>query len=489
MILFLLAAFGFSFIASAAEQRLLATGDGDNIWLARLINDKNQSNPRTEIDVRLGARDRWRQLTQIPANALSLSNDGSDFLLLLENGDWMLGGGLGKPLPADSKMLTLAGGPQGIWAIALTPGGMATLSRHPATTQSTQPAAATSTSHEPAEPVLFLLIKSTWVAQSALPGELALSLQNGKPSLLANNDGVILAVSRKDGQIATATFTQKSGWNLEPLLQPQGGLDEASLLNFNGHITLWTAPSQGPGGFYRLIDGHWSQPIALTGGQGLNKVTVRAAAVASERLRLFYIHEDTLFEQQFDDSGKSAGAPTPIDLRQPDLRSMRLLNLVMMVALTLVVIGSMRRRNAVPTNDPDGRIARIAPLTPRLGAGVVDAIPYLIGGILAVMASEDPVAHPFDRVMLPYWIGLIIYALHPLITEIIFGRSVGKMLFGLRVESLDGAKPTRGALVLRNLVRIVEVLTLFPLVLVFYSPLRQRLGDVVARTIVTRSND
>jgi uncharacterized RDD family membrane protein YckC len=88
--------------------------------------------------------------------------------------------------------------------------------------------------------------------------------------------------------------------------------------------------------------------------------------------------------------------------------------------------------------------------------------------------------------MLPYWIGLIVYALHPLITEVIFGRSVGKMLFGLKVESVDGSRPTRGALALRNIIRIVEVLTLFPLVLVFYSPLRQRLGDVVARTIVTR---
>jgi uncharacterized RDD family membrane protein YckC len=39
---------------------------------------------------------------------------------------------------------------------------------------------------------------------------------------------------------------------------------------------------------------------------------------------------------------------------------------------------------------------------------------------------------------------------------------------------------------MRNLIRIVEVLTLFPLVLVLYSPLRQRLGDVVARTVVTR---
>jgi uncharacterized RDD family membrane protein YckC len=486
--LFLLANLFCIGIAGAAERRLLATGDGENVWLARLIADEREANFRTELDGRLGTRSRWRLLTQIAAHARDLSNDGGEFLLLLDNGDWMLGGGLGRPLPAGGKMIALAGSPRGIWAIGEVPGGLKALSRHPSTTQSTQPATMASTvpAPEPAEPVLFLLDKSTWAAQSALPDELALSLREGLPSMLGGDQGITLAIVRKDGQIATGVFNPQSGWNLEPLIHPEGGSAEASLLHFNGQVTLWTAPQLGPGGFYQLTDGHWSRPIQLTGGKELAGITIRAVAAASERLRLYYVQEKQLFEQQFDESGKAAGEAVLIDLRQPDLRSMRLLNLVMMVALTLVVIGSMRRRNTATTADLEGRFARIAPLAPRLGAGVVDALPYLIGGVLAVMASDDPVAHPFDRVMLPYWIGLVIYTIHPLITEIFFGRSVGKMIFGLRVESLDGNHPTRGALAMRNLIRIVEVLTLFPLVLVLYSPLRQRLGDVVARTVVTR---
>lgn len=475
--------------AASDQRRLLAAGGGEKVWLARLIVDERQANPRTEIDARLESRGRWRLLTQIAAHTLDLSSDGDDFLLLLDNGDWMLGGGLGKPLPAGSQMIALAGGRRGVWAIGLTRGGLKAASSRPSTTQSTQPVAASEPSVEPvepAEPVLFFLDKSTWVAQSALPKELALSLEHGRLSMLADDDGVTLAIVRTDGQIVTGAYNPKSGWSLESLLAPQGGATVASLLNFNGHITLWTASQEGPGGFYRLIDGRWSHPISLTGGQELSAITVRTVAVASERLRLYYLQDDKLFEQQFDESGKAAGAPAAIDLRQPDLRSMRLLNLVMMVALTLVVIGSMRRRNGAAVNDLEGRAARIAPMALRLGAGVVDALPYLIGGVLAVLSSDDPVARPFDRVMLPYWIGLIVYALHPLISEVFFGRSVGKMIFGLRVESLDGNRPTRGALAMRNIIRIIEVLTLFPLVLVFYSPLRQRLGDVVARTIVTR---
>ncbi|MCC6422069.1 MAG: RDD family protein [Phycisphaerales bacterium] len=477
-------------MADAAERRLLATGDGDNVWLARLIADEQGENPRTEIDGRLGARSSWRLVTQIAAHAHDLSIDGGDFLLLLENGDWMLGGGLGRPLPADGKMIALAGGSRGIWAIGLVPGGMKALSRLPTTTTTTQtsrPATmpASAPSIEPSEPVLFLLDKSTWIAQSALPEELALSLQDGQPSMLAGDHGVTLAVVRKDGQIATAIYAQRSGWNLEPLIQAEGGLAEATLLNFNGHVTLWATPVKGVGGFYRLIDGKWGSPVQLTGGKAPGDISIRAVAVASERLRVYYVHEKQLFEQQFDESGKAAGEAAVIDLRQPDLRSMRILNLVMMVALTLVVIGSMRRRNVALPADLESRAARIAPMSLRLSAGLVDALPYLIGGVLAVVASDDPVSRPFDRVMLPYWIGLIVYTLHPLITEMLFGRSVGKMIFGLRVEGIDGKPPTRGALAMRNLIRIVEVLTLFPLVLVFYSPLRQRLGDVVARTLVT----
>ena len=63
-----------------------------------------------------------------------------------------------------------------------------------------------------------------------------------------------------------------------------------------------------------------------------------------------------------------------------------------------------------------------------------------------------------------------------------------QQIFGLRVANLDGSRVTPRAAVVRNVLRIVDLtLALFPLVMVFFSPLRQRLGDVAAGTLVVRS--
>ena len=74
------------------------------------------------------------------------------------------------------------------------------------------------------------------------------------------------------------------------------------------------------------------------------------------------------------------------------------------------------------------------------------------------------------------------------LAEALFARTLGKAIFGLRVANLDGSRVTARAAVVRNILRIVDLtLALFPLVMVFFSPLRQRLGDVAAGTLVVRS--
>ena len=67
--------------------------------------------------------------------------------------------------------------------------------------------------------------------------------------------------------------------------------------------------------------------------------------------------------------------------------------------------------------------------------------------------------------------------------EIAFdGRTVGKRLFGLRVVARDGAAAGAGAVLVRNLVRTVDVLV--GVVLMGLDPLARRLGDRLAGTLV-----
>ena len=77
-----------------------------------------------------------------------------------------------------------------------------------------------------------------------------------------------------------------------------------------------------------------------------------------------------------------------------------------------------------------------------------------------------------------------IYEVHITLGEIFFARSIGKFLFSLRVVSEDGKKPGFAAVMLRNLFRVPEMLVVVLLISLFVSVQRQRLGDLLARTVV-----
>jgi uncharacterized RDD family membrane protein YckC len=74
------------------------------------------------------------------------------------------------------------------------------------------------------------------------------------------------------------------------------------------------------------------------------------------------------------------------------------------------------------------------------------------------------------------------------VLEGIFGASVGKLVFRMRVVMADGSKPTGNAVIVRNLVRIPEAWLLYiPAgISCLASSRRQRLGDHAARTMVVR---
>ena len=73
--------------------------------------------------------------------------------------------------------------------------------------------------------------------------------------------------------------------------------------------------------------------------------------------------------------------------------------------------------------------------------------------------------------------------------EWLFGASVGKLICDLRVVSLRGEKCSLGQSVMRNVLRAIDF---FPFYLTGFvaaklSPLRQRLGDQWAKTIVVKN--
>ncbi|MEC3883698.1 RDD family protein [Halobacillus sp. HZG1] len=67
------------------------------------------------------------------------------------------------------------------------------------------------------------------------------------------------------------------------------------------------------------------------------------------------------------------------------------------------------------------------------------------------------------------------------------GKTLGKMMLGLRVVKEDGGKATVLSIFIRNLLRIIDMLPFYYLigmVMVFFHPQHKRLGDLVGGTIV-----
>jgi uncharacterized membrane protein SpoIIM required for sporulation/uncharacterized RDD family membrane protein YckC len=82
-----------------------------------------------------------------------------------------------------------------------------------------------------------------------------------------------------------------------------------------------------------------------------------------------------------------------------------------------------------------------------------------------------------------------IYFLYHLILEpLMAGRTPGKRLAGLRILTPEGQVPTVGALITRNIFRIVDSMPLFyvvGLLFVFFGRQHLRLGDLAAGTVLT----
>jgi len=84
------------------------------------------------------------------------------------------------------------------------------------------------------------------------------------------------------------------------------------------------------------------------------------------------------------------------------------------------------------------------------------------------------------------WLAIIVIAYFTGF-EAVFGATPGKALLRLQVVMLDGGRPSFGAILMRNVLRLVDVLPVFYIVgaLVAQSTLHeQRVGDIVAGTIV-----
>lgn len=82
---------------------------------------------------------------------------------------------------------------------------------------------------------------------------------------------------------------------------------------------------------------------------------------------------------------------------------------------------------------------------------------------------------------------LIYFLYHPVLEVLMRGRTPGKRKAGARIVTIEGATPTVGSLLMRNLFRLIDCMPGFYVVglgCCFLTQKRVRLGDLVAGTVL-----
>jgi uncharacterized RDD family membrane protein YckC len=103
-------------------------------------------------------------------------------------------------------------------------------------------------------------------------------------------------------------------------------------------------------------------------------------------------------------------------------------------------------------------------------------------------ASLDLLFNPQNLIKAPQFLCLLgLYEAHVTIVELIFARSIGKWLLGLYVVDMNGRRAGFVPLLTRNLFRIPEMIAVVVLVFMFVSTDRQRIGDILAQTVVVQN--
>ena len=110
--------------------------------------------------------------------------------------------------------------------------------------------------------------------------------------------------------------------------------------------------------------------------------------------------------------------------------------------------------------------------------------------IIAVMMLSIPIKYAPSAMQL-----LMAVAIFPLIflyfilLEHLTGQTIGKKIMKIAVINQHGKKPTIKQAVIRNILRIIDSLPIFYILgvlLILLTKQKQRLGDIIAHTIVVK---
>jgi uncharacterized RDD family membrane protein YckC len=493
--------------AGASPRDLLATSSDEAVVVARVQppdkNDPDKTDPQPPTDHtliltrRLSKETRWRKLATLSGRVISIAACDEDAKVLLDSGDWLTiwadGQAFGPPAP-DVRLIALAADHDSLWAAGVPAPMINPITTEPTAAakspeanvaNTTAPVSATQPAMWPRTPAIYKFDQNQWSRVMALPVD-AGNIDPSAFSLAVIDHQPVLATSNGGNGIRVWTV-QDDHWSAPREFNSTSPIGNFDILNAGLPPTIWLTDA-GPG---MLADVAGERPLSSDGAATNDP---RSATRAAEAIRLYSASGDHLYEQAYGSDGSPMGkrAELVVDLVGPDSELENWLAPTLTVVITMLLFGAARRGGIgeLPASLVEANLT-LAPLLPRFAAGVIDALPVLISILftarqMTVAGVTDDM--PTNDQMIPFYIGSGIYLVYTIAAELLFRRTFGKWIFGLQIVNVAGGTPPRAALLIRNVLRVVDlILVWLPLAMVFFSPLRQRVGDIAAGTLVVRS--
>ena len=122
-------------------------------------------------------------------------------------------------------------------------------------------------------------------------------------------------------------------------------------------------------------------------------------------------------------------------------------------------------------------------------AAVLDVAALFLLGYLVALATGNTTKVGYELTDGPAILPFFLWFLYYISMEATLGATIGKLMVGIRVVSLEGSSIGWSSSVIRNALRLVDgvVFYLIGIIFVLTSAERQRLGDRVASTVVVRT--
>lgn len=466
------------YAAGPTQKRLIAVGQDQSYWICVTTptgtdakgNEQRVFSIRQRVDAVTG---RWAEIARIPREIISTAAVGNRLAVLFDDGEWRLfqpgGNPPGPALPEGYLPIQFASDNHHLLAIAIHHPIHTTTK--PTTSYATQPPV-----EAPASRVVFRWDGSAWSHLTDLPVQL-----NTDDLAIARVNGLLHIAARHDATIDL--WSLSSDWRKIDSISAKDVVRFKVLAGANGPLVA----SLQSDGKWMIVAPGLDEPIKSFTPQQPSDV-----AIVGPTLRLVYLKDATVEQIAYDNYGQGDAFPMAVvgDVTVPSQTAQSWMHIAGLLLLTITMLLTFRQRPALREEVLKGAAFRVAPFGRRLAAGFIDAVPHLAGVVFMLDSAQNAQQLGFAGASAlalgGYFVGLGIYLLHVTLAEALWGRSFGKMLFGLRVLNYDGTRVSVDRILLRNFLRLVDLLFYAPLLLIFLTPMRQRIGDLAARTIVVQ---